>query len=1090
MPRFTWPEPDLEGLLSDWNASDRENVVSCLSAFELDELEDRLTPSSGEEPQDLSRERADLLREQKLLLEHNGRAARQRRKLEQRAESLATLVRRAHEQRAELCAALKTMGGVAPVVSSQPSVALASALSPRQPPPPSGVFGFSARRSTTASPAFAGHRRKLEEDSKDVGKACSHSPGRSKSWRRLKGATPPPGPDASSDEPEAELFDSDSRDAGLTSAPPPYKAQGRTLPAPPSPHKEVDSAPAWVAPMKMLGSLPLPPDSLKAAATCAAAKGGFPGGQRHSDLPGPLACSLPAPPCSLPAPPKCSEYPLSVDAPAGSPKVPMLIGLGAGVTGSLPPALSVTGPVPPPLAFASKVFAEKNDHSSNSCPSVASVSTGVSTRSGSHPGTSSSHSAPSTSHSGPSTPPRSSAAERSKSTSVAAHPVSGGLRWPGPAVTPARSEERSRSAPSPGQQKITAGTHADAAAGAMPVPSSFASSASRGIPTWPGSWLREEERQEPVSRTPAFAGVAAAAASQRHADSRRSSASTSASGVAGERRSSVSASPMAPRLSTAVSPPPSPVLSGSRNIRAVGSPPPSPGSSGRNSRPVGSPPPSPKDLPAPPVGRRYSIGSGPGPVLSGRSQQGSRQSFGSSSGYSCSPGRHSISSSPMRGGGAAAASPVKGRGSSGHAGHHSQGRAGSVAASAGAQRQSSPAASSPSPRTAARLRRYDRENWARRGVTGASPPPRVLCPPGSDLTPGAAEAQGGSLHVIVRCRPVLSTEPGARAAARAVRVTNTTGLEVCETGAGTLSRHFSVDAAFGEEAKTGNVFSTLRGLARAAAGGVSSAVVAYGPTGSGKTHTMYGDARDPGIVPRAAAELLTCSGGQPVQLSMIELHNDSLVDLLATPGQPAPPLEVRGGSGGAMATIEGAREVEGSSVSSLLVAIQSGLSRRQVAATNVNAASSRSHLIVVFGVRCTGGRLTLVDLAGVERVKRSGAQGGVLREAQSINRSLQSIGDVVDALRKGAAHIPVRNSRLSRLISGALGGGAETAVVVCLATEAENRDEAVNALCFAERVRRIPMAVPSDNCSSTSHAAAESRRHGSVRPVPLQRRDF
>jgi len=156
MPRFTWPEPDLEGLLSDWNASDRENVVSCLSAFELDELEDRLTPSSGEEPQDLSRERADLLREQKLLLEHNGRAARQRRKLEQRAESLATLVRRAHEQRAELCAALKTMGGVAPVVSSQPSVALASALSPRQPPPPSGVFGFSARRSTTASPVFAG----------------------------------------------------------------------------------------------------------------------------------------------------------------------------------------------------------------------------------------------------------------------------------------------------------------------------------------------------------------------------------------------------------------------------------------------------------------------------------------------------------------------------------------------------------------------------------------------------------------------------------------------------------------------------------------------------------------------------------------------------------------------------------------------------------------------------------------------------------------------------------------------------------------------------------------------------------------------
>lgn len=444
------------------------------------------------------------------------------------------------------------------------------------------------------------------------------------------------------------------------------------------------------------------------------------------------------------------------------------------------------------------------------------------------------------------------------------------------------------------------------------------------------------------------------------------------------------------------------------------------------------------------------------------------------------------------GGGAVSASPMKGRGSPGPSAQQSQGRAGSAASVAGVRRQSSPMSSSPSPRTAARLRRYDRENWARRGVTGASPPPRVFCPSGTELAPEPTDAPGagGSLHVIVRCRPVLSAEPGARVPARAVRVTNATTLEVCETGAGTLSRHFAVDAAFGEEAKTGNVFSTLRGLARTAAGGLSSAVVAYGPTGSGKTHTMYGDARDPGIVPRAAAELLSCSGGRPIQLSMIELHNDSLVDLLAIPGQPAPPLEVRGGSGGAMATIEGAREIEGSSVSSLLVAIQSGLSRRQVAATNVNAASSRSHLIVVFGVGNTGGRLTLVDLAGVERVKRSGAQGGVLREAQSINRSLQSIGDVVDALRKGASHIPVRNSRLSRLISGALGGGAETAVVVCLATETENRDEAVAALCFAERVRRIPIAGPSDTCSSTGHTASDSRRPGSVRPLPSQRREI
>jgi hypothetical protein len=119
--------------------------------------------------------------------------------------------------------------------------------------------------------------------------------------------------------------------------------------------------------------------------------------------------------------------------------------------------------------------------------------------------------------------------------------------------------------------------------------------------------------------------------------------------------------------------------------------------------------------------------------------------------------------------------------------------------------------------------------------------------------------------------------------------------------------------------------------------------------------------------------------------------------------------------------------------------------------TTCNASSSRSHLIVTFSVGTTG-QLTMLDLAGCERVKRSGAEGDVLREAQSINKSLQQLGDIVEALRRGSAHVPFRSSHLARLVAGSLGGGASTGVVVCVAPVAPCREEALGTLCFAERL--------------------------------------
>ena len=112
--------------------------------------------------------------------------------------------------------------------------------------------------------------------------------------------------------------------------------------------------------------------------------------------------------------------------------------------------------------------------------------------------------------------------------------------------------------------------------------------------------------------------------------------------------------------------------------------------------------------------------------------------------------------------------------------------------------------------------------------------------------------------------------------------------------------------------------------------------------------------------------------------------------------------------------------------------------RRQVAATLMNERSSRSHSVFalrVCGKHASGTKtdatLNLVDLAGSERLASSGSANDAqrLREAQSINRSLSCLADVISALASNAKHVPYRNSTLTWLLKPSLSRGAKTYVL-------------------------------------------------------------
>lgn len=103
------------------------------------------------------------------------------------------------------------------------------------------------------------------------------------------------------------------------------------------------------------------------------------------------------------------------------------------------------------------------------------------------------------------------------------------------------------------------------------------------------------------------------------------------------------------------------------------------------------------------------------------------------------------------------------------------------------------------------------------------------------------------------------------------------------------------------------------------------------------------------------------------------------------------------------------------------------------------------------------GKLNLVDLAGSERVNQSGATGQRLEESKQINKSLSMLGFVISALTeaKDRAHIPYRNSKLTRMLEDSLGGNCKTTMMAMISPAFEAMMETISTLKFANRAKNI-----------------------------------
>ena len=238
---------------------------------------------------------------------------------------------------------------------------------------------------------------------------------------------------------------------------------------------------------------------------------------------------------------------------------------------------------------------------------------------------------------------------------------------------------------------------------------------------------------------------------------------------------------------------------------------------------------------------------------------------------------------------------------------------------------------------------------------------------------------------------------------------------------------------------------------------------------------------DSGIIPRACQDLFAqieaqCDGNAKVSLSYLELYNEHIRDLLQEESaadenvhNPQQSLRIRETLQGEI-YVAGAVERPVDSPQAIGALMAQASARRVVAATNMNATSSRSHAICTLRVEGLlngsddgtsngdetkfSSKLTLVDLAGSERIKKTGAVGARQTEGININKSLLVLGQVVSALSE-KKRPPYRDSKLTRLLQDSLGGNSRTILVACVSPADYNMDESVNTLRYAARARKI-----------------------------------
>lgn len=213
--------------------------------------------------------------------------------------------------------------------------------------------------------------------------------------------------------------------------------------------------------------------------------------------------------------------------------------------------------------------------------------------------------------------------------------------------------------------------------------------------------------------------------------------------------------------------------------------------------------------------------------------------------------------------------------------------------------------------------------------------------------------------------------------------------------------------------------------------GEKCTIMMYGPTGSGKSHTMFGCAKQPGIVYKSLKDILgdESDNGEKigfstfVQVTVLEIYNEEIYDLLSSNNGGGFGIGWPKGSGSKVRLevmgkkAKNATFISGIEAGKISKEIQKVEKRRIVKSTQCNERSSRSHCMIILDVPTVGGRLMLVDMAGSENIEQAGQTGFEAKmQTAKINQGNIALKRVVESIANGDSHVPFRDSKLTMLL--------------------------------------------------------------------------
>ncbi|KAM0673320.1 hypothetical protein GVAV_003288 [Gurleya vavrai] len=258
---------------------------------------------------------------------------------------------------------------------------------------------------------------------------------------------------------------------------------------------------------------------------------------------------------------------------------------------------------------------------------------------------------------------------------------------------------------------------------------------------------------------------------------------------------------------------------------------------------------------------------------------------------------------------------------------------------------------------------------------------------------------------------------------------------------------FTFDKIFDENVKNKEIFDSIKNILTHVINGGNGSIIAYGQTGTGKTHSMFHPYN--GVVFLTIEEWLKSKVNGFI--SFFEIYNGRAYDLLYYKEE----IMMREKEGSVL--LPNLTSKEFLNIEEGIQIIKEGMIIRKTGSTGANHESSRSHAILkIFTKENENNCLIFVDLAGSERGSdRKNVNDLVRHEGAEINKSLLALKECIRGMDNSSSHLPFRQSKLTQILKNSLIGNSMTCLIATINPSQKCVEHTLNTIRYANRIKEL-----------------------------------